>query len=396
MADPTDIEHLEQFVSDNDDLIELEDRIGRFNAFDALRIARTEIRHSNFLSWLLTPSESHGQDELFLKTLLIDLVRKARQSGVSPPLSAVELDGAELRGVEVRREWRNIDLLIICESPSFVIAIENKVDGGEHSGQLERYEQIIAESFPGKRALFVFLTPEGEDASDEDWVAFSYADLHRSLHRARRANAGSLGGDVVVFIDHYLNLIENRFMESPDIDRLCRQIYTVHRRALDLIWDRVGGSPVVETIREWLAKQGDTWIVLSGKQREIEFLPRTWDKMLPEIGKRKTFPKSHWITLRLITSDTAIRFFVLVCPTIDPEVRRRTIERVTADKKEFGLSTKKKELTGEWTRILSETLCTLPEEGDADMDAVMKSIEERLARLLNDTRTLPAEMKKFR
>ena len=52
---------LERFVIENDDLLELESHIGRFNIFDALRIERMEIRHSNFLAWLLDPNESHGQ-----------------------------------------------------------------------------------------------------------------------------------------------------------------------------------------------------------------------------------------------------------------------------------------------------------------------------------------------
>src|SRR5437868_5497016 len=46
---------LESFVVDNDDLLALEARIGRFNIFDALGIARVEIRHSNFFAFILDP-----------------------------------------------------------------------------------------------------------------------------------------------------------------------------------------------------------------------------------------------------------------------------------------------------------------------------------------------------
>jgi hypothetical protein len=111
----TDLQALERFVAENDELLELDEQTGRFNIFDALGIARVEIRHSNFLAWLLTPGESHGQGDLFLKSLLMDVFRKARQEGAEPPISPVELDGADLRGVDVRREWRNTDLLISCE-----------------------------------------------------------------------------------------------------------------------------------------------------------------------------------------------------------------------------------------------------------------------------------------
>ncbi|MFA7238170.1 MAG: PD-(D/E)XK nuclease family protein [Phycisphaeraceae bacterium] len=105
---------LERFIVDNDDLLALEERVGRFNIFDALGITRVEIRHSNFLGWLLDPAESHGQGPLFLNAILMDLFKKARGDGMDVPLSPVELDGAELRGVDIRREWHNIDILIKC------------------------------------------------------------------------------------------------------------------------------------------------------------------------------------------------------------------------------------------------------------------------------------------
>jgi hypothetical protein len=36
---------LERFVVENDDLLELEERIGRFNIFDTLRIVDREVTH---------------------------------------------------------------------------------------------------------------------------------------------------------------------------------------------------------------------------------------------------------------------------------------------------------------------------------------------------------------
>jgi len=73
-------------------------------------------------------------------------------SGGRRLFSPIELDGAELRGVPVRREWRNIDILIACDDPAFVIAAENKVDSGEHGDQLERYREMLekADEFRGR------------------------------------------------------------------------------------------------------------------------------------------------------------------------------------------------------------------------------------------------------
>jgi hypothetical protein len=44
-----DLAALERFVVENDDLLQLESLIGRFNIFDALGITHREISHSNFL-----------------------------------------------------------------------------------------------------------------------------------------------------------------------------------------------------------------------------------------------------------------------------------------------------------------------------------------------------------
>src|SRR5438552_11192378 len=111
------LEALERFVVENDCLLQLESHIGRFNIFDALDIARVEIRHSNFLAFILDPAESHGQGQLFLKAILMDLL-KAAPAGLRP-LAPIELDGIDLRGIEVRREWEHIDLLISCQQPKF-------------------------------------------------------------------------------------------------------------------------------------------------------------------------------------------------------------------------------------------------------------------------------------
>ena len=98
---PEALAALEKFVVDNDDLLALESLIGKFNIFDALGIARAEIRHSNFLAFILDPAESHGQGQLFLNALLMDLLKEAPAN--KRPLSPIELDGTDLRGVEVRR-----------------------------------------------------------------------------------------------------------------------------------------------------------------------------------------------------------------------------------------------------------------------------------------------------
>lgn len=60
-----DEEALRKFLADIECLDALSPWTERFNIFDILKISRTEIRHSNMLSWLLDPNENHGLGDKF-------------------------------------------------------------------------------------------------------------------------------------------------------------------------------------------------------------------------------------------------------------------------------------------------------------------------------------------
>jgi hypothetical protein len=294
-------ELLERFVVENDDLLALESRIGRFNIFDALGITRAEIRHSYFLAFLLDPAESHGQGQLFLKAILMDLLKQAPPE--RRPLSPIDLDGTDLRGVEVKREWKHIDLLIRCQEPPIVVVIENKIGSKEGRDQLSRYEETMTKHYPGVPLLYVFLTPNADEPSEDAWMPYSYEDIHRVLTRVRETNGNAIGDDVLVFLDHYLSLLGTRFMNDEKIDELCRKIYKNHRQALDLIWDRVGtptSGVLVEV--EKVLEDDRRWHVFSRKSNSLDVAPADWLQWLPPYGLKED-PR-WWIMLRLRSKET--------------------------------------------------------------------------------------------
>lgn len=337
-ADPqADLAALERFVVDNDELLQLEERIGRFNIFDALSIVRNEIRHSNFLAWLLDPNESHGQGALFLRAVLMDLLKTARDNGYPAPASPIELDGAELRGVRVQREWFHIDLLVTCDEPNFAIAVENKIDAGLYN-DFDRYERAVRQAHPEKNPMFVLLTTDGDEPTDEDWTPYSYADLHRVLSRCRRTHAVSIGDDVLTFLDHYLNLIGSRLMDDRKIDELCRLIYTNHRRAIDLIVELAGpGTLTLPTSVEHELMKDDRWQTIYRGPRYVEYVPVAWDKLLPPLGKRTVVAPEQWMTIWFRVGKKQCFDAVRIAPAADRDLRRSIIERLVRDPDEFGL-----------------------------------------------------------
>src|SRR5690554_5924609 len=97
------------------------------NIFEILGVSSYEIRHSNFLAWLLTPNESHQLGDIFLKWFLKDIFTDGRLSWIDE----FKIDGFNTKKVIVHHEYNYIDILI--ESDDFVVVIENKFGSKEHS-----------------------------------------------------------------------------------------------------------------------------------------------------------------------------------------------------------------------------------------------------------------------
>ncbi|MFT3684249.1 MAG: PD-(D/E)XK nuclease family protein [Phycisphaerales bacterium] len=381
------IKLLENLLVD-DDLQELEQRLGRFNIFDALGIVRREINHSNFLAWLLDPYGSHGQGDLFLKAALIDLLRQA-PSG-RRPFSPVEIDGSDLRGVEIRREWKNIDLLITCREPAFVVAIENKVDSGKHSDQLNRYEKAVREGFPDQPPLFVFLTIDGDRPSDEDWVHYSYRDIYRVLTRTAAVVGDSLGKDVAAFLDHYLRLLKGRFMNDPDIDELCKRIYRNHKEAIDVIWERasIRGIDGLEMVQNHLAKS-DRWVMRGMLGRYLMWVPKEWVGVFSDTNARPLDSAACDLYIEVeqfgeTTQYMAVR--LIAGRPNDPSRRAATAEALRAAP--HFLTTQRKALSSQWTRFNSLTIGKW-EPGDEPPASALNELDAWLAKIDSSLRAMP-------
>ena len=139
-AGQCDERHIEGLVISDPDFLELERLLNRFCPFEATGIVRTEIRHSNFLAYILDPLRPHGFGERVLRSVLREV---AKSADTMQGISALDLHLIDLDGAEVRREWRSIDLLIVLPADKAVFAFELKIDSSQHSNQLKRYREAI-------------------------------------------------------------------------------------------------------------------------------------------------------------------------------------------------------------------------------------------------------------
>lgn len=226
---------LEALVVDNPDLEKLEALLDEFNIFEAIGVVRQEMRHSDFLAFLLDPQQNHGLGDTFLNRLLQKALISAGSS--ITPITPIDLDVWSLDQVLVLREWRNIDIVFIDESNRLVIILENKINISEHSNQLRRYYEIVQQYYPDSKILGLFLTPEGEVPSDDRYLAVNYGQICSLLESLLESRASTLGADVLTVIRHYTQILRRHVVNESEMIKLCQRIYRKHRKALDLIYE---------------------------------------------------------------------------------------------------------------------------------------------------------------
>lgn len=372
---------LESLVIDNSDLSLLESKLSSFNIFEAVGITRQEIRHSYFLSFLLNPSESHYFGDLFLKKFLISSLL----SFENPPFSAISVDVANLEDVEVKREYKNIDILIYSSNEKIVVAIENKVDSSEHSNQLNRYKKIIESDFYDYRKLLIYLTKEGELASDyTNWNSLSYEAIARCLDDICIQHAAKINDDVHSLINHYSTLIKRHIMSNSEIAQLCRKIYKQHKYALDLIYEHRPDFQleIADFLQSLIDEnQGDNIEKDDCVKKHARFTPREWDQLVFQ-RTCLNWTSSHRLILFEFWNDPQYLGLNLVLGPSSEELKQLIYDSI----KESNVPRVHKGRIKEnsWNHIVRMPILSAKDYEEGDLDKVKDKIKSSFERLLKN------------
>ena len=274
--------HYDKLLKD-EDFDKLDLGLKNPNIFQILRISKNEIRHSNFLSWLLDPNESHKLGDIFLKRFL----RKVFSSDKFGNIDQVDVEGMDLTKVEIQREWKNIDILIVLEN--VVVCIENKVLSKEHSNQLMKYREIIESNYPNHKQTFVFLTPEGDTSESESqtYEPISYEFIVNSLERIISVYGESLNQQVKNYIKDYITIIKRELMGTDKLTELSKKIYQNHKELFDFIIDHK--PDVLDDIKTIFEKQIQKrgWVLGSPGKSYLRFTT-------PKISELTYINKKHY------------------------------------------------------------------------------------------------------
>lgn len=287
------------------DLERLELNLKSPNFFSILNIEKREIRHSNFLSWLLDPSESHNLSGLFLTWFLKDIFSNEKIKWTNEFL----VDTIDMRNIRLYREWRHIDILI--ESDNFVIVIENKIDSKERSNQLSAYRKIINENFPKKYKVFVYLSPTNlmpQKEIDRDiYIIYSYNEIKKNIETVLDVYKQSISDRVKLYLEDYLIILRRDIMKEHESIDLARLLYNNHKAAFDFIIenkpDRLYDvSPIIEKVVE---KKG--FILGSINKGYIRFLTPKLYSVIPRTGQGWSMKESFVFEIDIWPKNLALR-----------------------------------------------------------------------------------------
>ncbi|KAM3110013.1 PDDEXK-like family protein [Phormidesmis sp. 146-33] len=376
--DKADQSILEALIVDNPDLTLLESKLSSFNIFEAVGMTRQEIRHSYFLAFLLNPSESHYFGDLFLKKFLITTLLDFED----PPFSAIEIDVASLEDTEVKREYRNIDILIYSPINKIVIAIENKVDSVEHSDQLNRYREIVSTEFPDYQKCLIYLTKDGDKASESNWHSLSYETIANCIDSICLQHSAKMNGDVRSLMTHYSNLIKRHIMSDSEIANLCRKIYKQHRQALDLIYEHRPDwqSEISDFLQQLIQNNQEHDIEKDDCNKKcIRFAPKEWD----ELKFQKTchgWTSSQRILLFQFWNDSQYLGLGLVAGPGDQTLKQNIYDAI---RNSFP-GRRQRTLKGAgWNEIFAIPILNASDYEDGDLDSVKEKIKSFFEKSLN-------------
>jgi len=260
------------------DFDNLELKLSKPNIFDVLKITSSEIRHTNFLGWLLDPNENHGLRDLFLKRFLREVFSDDKRSQVSE----FDVELIDLGKVEIRREWKNIDLLLHFED--VVVCIENKIYSKEHSNQLKRYRQIIDENFINYKKAFVYLTLFGEASENDDdiYISYSHDKLISLLHKVSTTFQDSISAPVQVYLNDYIVSIKRHFMKNEEVNQIAQRIYLNHKELFNFVFENMPDNE--NEIRKMIEEEvkNRDWVLSSSNKGYVRFLTQELEMIMPK------------------------------------------------------------------------------------------------------------------
>lgn len=348
-----------------------------FCPFEALGVARAEIRHANFLSEILSPNGAHGFGESMLRSivqsLIIESIEKLDKNSSSTKSAKLLLDLhlSDLSYTKVMREWRNLDLVIHIPGDEhrkndIIIAVELKVESSEHGNQLEQYEISVNDEWPDAESYFFFLTIDGSDASRNKWISVSYQTILSAMDKVILSEEGQ--PEARRMAKSYISMMERRYMPNTEMEERARRIWTRHRAALNFLIEHepnaanslsrdIRKSELASKLNDSLGNSGGkniTFVEDTSTNTHLRFAVKEWDKITGMTSSNNWVASNRFLLLEIafIKGHSVTAYWVVgrgpddirnkIIKKVDPKRSKPVSKEFTRVGSSVNLVTKKK------------------------------------------------------
>lgn len=232
----TNLSNLEKFCADYDvNAVNnyISTNKNKFNIFKVLKLDNHEIRHSNFLAWLLNPKENHNLRDEFLQ----DFLKQAINYNVPAT------DDLIVNTEYFTNKSRRIDILLHSKKSDFVCVIENKYGSNEHDEQCKHYKEFI-ENYSKfkdyKNKYYIFLDIEKPDNEQLQNALYCYEPItYRQVYKILAEllkKHNNLPQEVKQAMEQYKCIIMEKYSMVDEITKSkCREIYSKYHDVIDTL-----------------------------------------------------------------------------------------------------------------------------------------------------------------
>lgn len=360
------------------DFQSLDATFGLFCPFEALGMVRAEIRHGNFLAYIINPRRPHGLGSRVLHAFL-DLVDAA----------SVGAGSLEPDTVDVRREWRNIDLVVVIPSLRTVCAVELKIDASQGHDQLARYRKVVEAEWPGWRHHFVFLAKNDETAKD-GWSELRLAPLIAALDRVADAAPEAPASPT---LKQYCAMTRRHHVDDPATIELARRLWAEHGQALSFLMRQRREQPLqflidaisdrADELAEAASLPGLRIVTDEHQDDIVRFAVEHWDALPGFLDGVGWTASGRVMLIEIKLRRDHISAYIYTGPTTTPALRDTLASSLTA----AGVTRKKVSASNRHVALAEMTLFEIENPLDIDEDAAIDGVAAGFRAFVADTVT---------
>ncbi len=231
---------VEDFFNSNDSFRYLKNYYNLQDTAEIYGVSRLEIKHSNFLAWILNPKNSK-LGTLNMRNLLKVIQNHYKKDNSN--FKSLNLNDSMITLSEdsIKREKHNIDLFITfqLDNDDYAIILENKIYSGIHDNQLLNYYNTIETNYTKyneDNIIRVFLYTDYQDdnfvkhqktkAITDGYIPITYQDIYENvllpiLDYSTEAKEIFLVSEYIHCLANYTDDTGNGIMIITKQDRKC-------------------------------------------------------------------------------------------------------------------------------------------------------------------------------